>query len=83
MTEVTTKLGVNGRLVIPANIRHKLHLSTGDELIMRVEHNELRLFSLKHSIKKAQAVVKRHTKGKSLVKALKNIRRADEEKERE
>ena len=43
------KLGKQGRLVIPASLRHELGLELGDELVARVEDGRL-IFEPKASV---------------------------------
>ncbi|MEM1244074.1 MAG: AbrB/MazE/SpoVT family DNA-binding domain-containing protein [Pseudomonadota bacterium] len=81
MNEYRTKLSEDGRVVIPAACRKYLHLKAGEEIIIRVEDHELRLLSLRHSLRKAQALVKSYSKGKSLVKALIDLRKEDNKNE--
>lgn len=45
--------------------------------MMRIDNNEQRLFSLSHSLKKAQALVQSNAKKQSLVKKLKEMRQED------
>jgi len=52
--EARTRLNENGRLVIPASFRKALEINPGDELILRLEDDELRLTTLKHRIARAQ-----------------------------
>lgn len=77
MLEFRTKLGEDGRVVIPASCRRELHLIPGEELVVRVENNSLYLISLKQSLKKAQALTQKYTKKSSLVKILKAERTKD------
>lgn len=77
MSEFRTCMGEDGRVVIPAAYRKQLHLTPGEELIIRLDNNELHLISLKHSIKKAQKLVQKYTKNKSLQKLLKEMRTKD------
>ena len=68
-----TRLRVNesGRVVIPASFRKALGINAGDELLLRIEDQELRITTLKHRIERAQRMVRKHVKpGKSLVKDL-------------
>lgn len=76
MRKFRIKLAQNGRVVIPASCRKKLHLKAGEELVVRVENNELHLSSLKHSLQKAQTIVQSYTKNRSLVKKLHQLRHA-------
>lgn len=78
MLETRTKLGENGRIIIPVYYRRALHLEQGEELIIRLEDGELRLFSLKQSLKKAQAIVRKYNKDKkSLSKMLFAMRKEE------
>lgn len=77
MLEFRTKMGEDGRIVIPAAYRKQLDLKPGEELIMRLEHDELHLTSFKRSLKKAQQLVQKYAKNKSLQKILKEMRKED------
>ena len=57
MTQVKTKIGEGGRIVIPAEYRQALGLQVGDEVILRLEGRELRIFTLNQAIKRAQELV--------------------------
>jgi AbrB family looped-hinge helix DNA binding protein len=52
--EARTRLNENGRLVIPASFRKALGINPGDQVILRLEDDELRLTTLKHRIARAQ-----------------------------
>lgn len=84
MQEYKAKISENGRVLIPAVIRHQLHLEPGEELILRIKDDELHLISIKSALKKAQALVKGYIpRDQSLVEALKVARKtevADEQK---
>jgi hypothetical protein len=46
-------------------------LAPGDEVVLVIEHGELRIFSARHAARRAQALVRRHVpKGTSLVDEL-------------
>ena len=70
MHEYRTKLSENGRVLIPAVVRHQLHLQPGQELIIRVTGHELHLTSWEQSLKKIQSEVKRHAKNRCLSEEL-------------
>jgi len=59
MTQVKTKIGEGGRIVIPAEYRQALDLQVGDEVILRLEGRELRIFTLNQAIRRAQELVSR------------------------
>jgi AbrB family looped-hinge helix DNA binding protein len=66
-----------GRLVIPASFRKALGINAGEEVVLRVEDDELRITTLRHRIERAKRMVRRHVKaGTSLVDALIADRRA-------
>lgn len=77
MQEFRTKISENGRIIIPAICRRQLHLVPGQDLIIRIENEELRIYSINHSLKKAQDLVGKHAKNKDLVKELKKMRKED------
>ena len=72
MTEETrTRVNENGRVVIPVSFRKALGINAGDEVVLRIENNELRILTLKQRIERAQRLVRRHVKpGTSLVDEL-------------
>lgn len=77
MREFRTKINENGRIVIPALCRRQLHLKPGENLIIRIDNDEMRIYSAKHSLEKAQKLIQKHAKDKNLVKELKLMRRKD------
>lgn len=64
MLETRTRIAEGGRLIIPASFRRALHIEPGEELILRLEDGELRLFSLNQSIKRAQAIVQKYNQSR-------------------
>jgi AbrB family looped-hinge helix DNA binding protein len=77
MNEYRTTINENGRIIIPAILRKQLHLQPGEELVIRVENEELHIFSMQHALKKAQGLVRKYAKNKNLVKELKSMRKDD------
>lgn len=66
-----TRVNENGRLVIPAAFRKRLGIRAGDEVVLRVEGDELRITTLKRNIERAQQFVRKFVKpGLSLVDEL-------------
>ncbi len=66
-----TRVNQNGRVVIPASFRTRLGIRKGDEVILRIEDEELRITTLKHRIARARRMVRKHVKpGTSLVDEL-------------
>ena len=65
------RVNANGRVVIPAAFRKRLGIRVGDELVLRVEEDELRITTLKRNLARAQRLVRKHVKpGTSLVNEL-------------
>jgi len=71
MPEARLRVNENGRLVIPAEFRKALGINAGDEIVLRMEDDELRITTLKRRIERAQRLVRKHVKpGTSLVDEL-------------
>jgi AbrB family looped-hinge helix DNA binding protein len=65
------RINENGRVVIPASFRKRLGIRAGDEVVLRIQDDELRITSLKRNIERAQKLVRKHVKrGTSLVDEL-------------
>ena len=65
------RINENGRVVIPASFRKRLGIRVGDEVVLRIQDDELRITTLKRSIERAQRLVRKHVKpGTSLVDEL-------------
>jgi AbrB family looped-hinge helix DNA binding protein len=76
------ELGAGGRVVIPAAFRAALGMKPGDRLTMRLEGNELRIYTQREGIRRAQELVRRYIpEGVSLVDELIAERRAEAAKE--
>lgn len=82
MDQVRARLDGRGRLVIPAEYRRALGLQVGDEVILRLEDGEVRIFTLAQAIKRAQELLDRYiAPGRSLADELIAERRAEAERE--
>jgi len=69
--ETRTRVNENGRVVIPASYRKALGIKAGDEVILRMEDDELRITTMKRRIERAQRLVRKYVKpGISLVDEL-------------
>jgi len=60
MVEARVKINENGRVVIPASIREALGVRPGDELVLRMEGDELRITSQRLLLLKAQRLIRQH-----------------------
>jgi AbrB family looped-hinge helix DNA binding protein len=70
-TESRLRVNENGRVVIPASFRKALGINPGDEIVLRIEDNELRITTLKHRVERAQRRIRRYVKpGRSLAEEL-------------
>lgn len=81
---ITTKMSQNGRVVIPAELRQKLDLQEGDELICEERNGELVLATRSARLRRAQELFQEWfpiEPGRSLVDELMAERRAAAAKE--
>ncbi len=60
MNEIKTKLLEGGSVVIPVEYRQALGLQVGDELIIRLEDGEIRIFTPRQTVKHAQELVRHY-----------------------
>jgi AbrB family looped-hinge helix DNA binding protein len=69
--ETRARVNENGRVVIPASYRKALGIKAGDEVILRMEDDGLRITTMKRRIERAQRLVRKYIKpGTSLVDEL-------------
>jgi AbrB family looped-hinge helix DNA binding protein len=69
--QVRIRVSQNGRLVIPASFREALQIKGGDEVVLRLEDDELRITTQQRRIERAQRRARRYLKpGTSLVDEL-------------
>ena len=69
--ETRTRINENGRVVIPADFRKALGIKNGDEVVLSLEEDELRITTLKRRLERAQRRVRSYVKpGQSLVDEL-------------
>ena len=73
-----TTVDTNGRIVLPAPVRHQLGLAPGDEVVLRLDAGGVRVTSRATAVREAQALVRPHLKpGTSLVRDLVAWRREE------
>ena len=65
------RVNQNGRVVIPASFRKRLGIRVGDEVVLQIQDDELRITTLQRNLARAQRLVRKHVKpGTSLVDEL-------------
>jgi AbrB family looped-hinge helix DNA binding protein len=70
-TETRMRVNQNGRVVIPASYRKALGINVGDEVVLRIEDDELRITTLKRRLERARQRIRRYVKpGRSLADEL-------------
>ncbi len=70
------RVNENGRLVIPAPFRRQMGIRAGDEVVLVLEEDELRILTRKREIERTQRLVRKHVKaGVSLADELIRERR--------
>ena len=81
LDNIKTKLGQGGRIVLPAEFREALGVKTGDELILSLKDDEVRVYTRRAAIKRAQGMLKHIAPGRSLADELIQERRAEAARE--
>jgi AbrB family looped-hinge helix DNA binding protein len=80
--EVRLRMPGNGRVVIPASFREALGINPGDEVVLRLEEDGLRISTQKQRLEHARRLVRKYVKpGRSLVDELIAERREAARKE--
>ena len=59
MTTTRVKVAEGGRIVIPAEYRKRLGVQVGDNVILQLDDGEIRLFTVREAIRRAQEMVAR------------------------
>ena len=68
-----------GRILIPANIRKALNLNIGDELLLKVEEDEIHMVPLSKAVQQAQDLIRQYNKnGLKLTDILSELRKEDQ-----
>ena len=82
MERIVTKMGDGGRLVIPVEYRRALGVEPGDELVLVLEENSVRVLTPREGIRRAQALVRSYIpEGDRLSDELVRERRRSAERE--
>lgn len=78
-TAVTVKVGPNGRIVLPAEIRRKMGVAPGDIVVLEYRKNgTLQIVSRREAVRQAQALVRKFVgKDRRLSQELSDERRKE------
>ena len=69
--ETRTRVNENGRVVIPSSFRKALGIEVGDEVVLRIQDDELHITTQQRRIQRAQRRARQYLKpGTSLVDEL-------------
>ena len=60
--ETRMRINENGRVVIPASYRKALGIKAGDEVILRMEDDELRITTMNRSLERARRRIRKYVK---------------------
>ncbi|MGA2334335.1 MAG: AbrB/MazE/SpoVT family DNA-binding domain-containing protein [Terriglobales bacterium] len=60
--ETFARVNENGRVVIPASYRKALGIKAGDEVILRMEDDELRITTMKRRLERARRRIRQYVK---------------------
>jgi AbrB family looped-hinge helix DNA binding protein len=84
MNELRTSIAENGRIVIPASFRQALGIEPGEELILRLEDDELRITTPRLRLARVQKLIRQYIPAeRSLVDELIAERREEAKRELE
>jgi AbrB family looped-hinge helix DNA binding protein len=61
-SETRVRVNDSGRVLIPASFRKALGINIGDEVVLRIQHDELRITPLKRRLERAQSLVRKNVK---------------------
>ena len=80
--DIKTKIGIGGRIVIPAKLREAVGISPGDEVVITVADGALRILPLREAVKRAQQTVRQFIpEGRCLSAELIQERRSEGKRE--
>jgi len=77
MSSLTAQVSAGGRIVIPAEIRRKMGIHSGDQVILSYHDGELHIATRKQRLQQAKDIVKASAGNISLVEELVKERRAE------
>lgn len=77
MREIRAKIGYGGRVALPAKFRSALGVKPGDEVVLVLDDHEVRVLTPAEAVRRAQSLVKKYARGRSLSGELLRDRRAE------
>jgi len=77
MSFIVAQVSAGGRIVIPADIRRKMDIHSGDQVILSYQDDELHITTRKQRMQQAKAIVKSFAGNRSLAEQLLEERRAE------
>jgi AbrB family looped-hinge helix DNA binding protein len=63
MVDVKTKIGPGGRIVIPAHYRKTIGVQVGDEIVLILDGEGVRVMTPRQAVKRAQDLVRKYIPG--------------------
>jgi len=76
--ETRVQIRKGGRMVVPVKLRKALNIKAGDEVVVLLENDSIRLIPMQQAVNLAQKAVKQYVpKGVSLVDELIKARREE------
>jgi AbrB family looped-hinge helix DNA binding protein len=75
--EYSVRMGDRGRLVLPAELRHALGISAGDELLARLDGDGVRIVSRRQLARQARGLLRATEEQRDLVAELLAERRQE------
>lgn len=77
MIQSHTKVGEGGRLVIPAVFRKAMNIHSGDEVVICLDGQEIRIFRQNAAIAKIQSLVRRQARENNQTDEFLDFRKQD------
>jgi antitoxin PrlF len=60
MSEIKTRIGPGGRIVIPARFRKTIGIGVGDEVVLILDGEGVRLMTPRQAVRRAQELVRKY-----------------------
>ena len=63
MVDLKTKIGPGGRIVVPARYRKSMGVEVGDEIVLILDGEGVRVMTPRQAVKRAQELVRKYIPG--------------------